>query len=121
MPKIFGFRLQAATEKLIGKFEDEVMLRHNNQQLLGTVYVDVQENQWAVAFAYNYARNPGLHGPENLVEARYSIRPPGNGSVCMFRTDIGAERPLATMPFADCNSFITYVLEQERQLVSGNI
>lgn len=120
MPKIFGFRPQVATEKLIGKFEDEVTLRHNNQRLLGTVYVDVQENQWAVAFAYNYARNSGLLGPENLIEARYSTLPKGNSSVCMFRSDTGVEKILSTMPFPDCNSFIAYVIEQERRLVSGN-
>ena len=51
MAKIIGIKLQADTRKLIETFEDEVMIRHNNQQLVGTVYVDMQENRWAVAFA----------------------------------------------------------------------
>jgi hypothetical protein len=51
MSKIFGFRPQAETRQLIDRFEDEVLIRHNNRPLVGTVYVDMQENQWAVAFA----------------------------------------------------------------------
>ena len=62
MSKIVGIRPQQETKKLIDKFEDEVMIRHNNQPLIGTVYVDMQEDRWSVAFAYNYSRKPGLHG-----------------------------------------------------------
>ena len=53
MSKIFGFRPQAATQQLIDKFEKEVLIRHNNQQLVGTVYIDMQDDRWAVAVAYN--------------------------------------------------------------------
>lgn len=34
MSKIVGFRPQQETQKLIEKFEDEVLIRYNNQQLL---------------------------------------------------------------------------------------
>jgi hypothetical protein len=70
MSKIFGFRPQAVTQKLIDKFEEEVLIRHNNQPLVGTVYVDMQEERWAVAFAYNYSRRSGIHGHENPLEVR---------------------------------------------------
>lgn len=118
MSKLFGFRPQTATQKLIEKFEDEVLVRVNNQQLLGTVYVDMAENRWAVAFAYNYSRNPGLHGHENALEACYSMTP-GKGTVKVFRSDSGTEKTLAVQSFSGCDSFVSFVLAQERIQVMG--
>ena len=77
MSKIFGFRPQAATQQLIDKFEDEVLIRHNNRQFVGTVYVDMQDDRWAVAVAYNYSRKPGLHGHENPLEVPVFMSCPG--------------------------------------------
>lgn len=117
MVKVIGIRPRADTQKMIGKFEDEVLIRHNNRQLIGTVYVDMQEDCWAVAFAYNYSRNPALHGPENPLEVRYSCPAQGTGSVRMFRSDADDEQTLKTRPFADSDAFICFVLAQERAQV----
>ena len=117
MSKIFGIKPQAATQQLIEKFEDEVLIRHNNQQLVSTVYVDMQENRWAVAFAYNYTRRPGIHGHENPLEVRYSCPAQESGSVQMFRSDEDVEKTLETTPLMDGDNFIRYVLLQERTLV----
>jgi len=119
MSKIFGFKPQPATKQLIEKFEDEVMIRHNNQQLVGTVYVDMQDDRWAVAFAYNYSRTPGIHGHENPLEVRYSCPAQESGSVRMFRSDKDAESTLAADPFQDRDSFVSYVLNRERMQVQG--
>lgn len=116
MSKIFGFMPQPATTKLIDKFEDEVMIRHNNQQLVGNVYVDMQENQWAVAFAYNYTRKPGIHGHENPLEVRYSCPVSDSSSVRMFRSDKDSERLLSTEVLKDGDAFIRFALTQERTL-----
>jgi hypothetical protein len=117
MSKIFGFRPQAATQELIDKFEDEVLIRHNNQQLVGTVYVDMQEDRWAVAFAYNYSRKPGIHGHENPLEVRYSCPVQESTSVRMFRSDTVSEKSLVTEPLKDRDAFVRFALTQELSLV----
>ena len=117
MPKIYGIKPQPATTQLLEKFEDEVVIRHNNQQLIGNVYVDMQKDRWAVAFAYNYTRHPGIHGHENPLEVRYSCPAQESGSVQMFRSDEDVEKTLETTPLRDGDDFIRYVLLQERTLV----
>lgn len=114
MSKIFGFKPQAATQQQIEKFEDEVLIRYNNQQLLGSVYVDMQEDRWAVAFAYNFARKPGLRGHENPLEVRYSARPGEAGRVQMFRSDAAAETLLEAGSVKDRDDFIRFALAEER-------
>jgi len=114
MAKIFGIKPQSETQKQIEKFEDEVLIRHKNQQLLGTVYVDMQEDRWAVAIAYNYSRKPGLHKPENPLEVRYSASPQETGRVQMFRSDAAAETVLDAGAIKDRDDFIRYALTQER-------
>jgi len=116
MAKIFGIRLQAATQQQIQKFEDEVMIRYNNQPLVSTVYVDMQDNRWAVAFAYNYSRKPGLHGHENPLEVRYSCPAQESSSVRMSRSDTANEKLLVTEPLEDRDAFVRFALTQERSL-----
>ena len=115
MSKIFGIKPKADTQKQIEKFEDEVLIRYNNLQLLGTVYVDMQEDHWAVAFAYNYSRKPGLHGHENPLEVRYSTRPQEAGRVQMFRSNDATEKVLETGALRDKDDFIRFALTQERR------
>lgn len=114
MAKIIGIRPQAETQKLIEKFEDEVLVRYNNQPLVSTVYVDMQENRWAVAFAYNYSRRPGIHGHENPLEVRYAAKPQEPGSVQVFRSDDALERTLDAGSIQDADDFIRFALVQER-------
>lgn len=118
MAKIIGIQPAAETQKLIGKFEDEVLVRHNNQPLVGTVYVDMQEERWSVAFAYNYSRKPGIHGHENPLESRYSVKPQEEKSVHLFRSDEEEERVLEAGQFSDGDSFIRFALTQERALAA---
>lgn len=117
MVKIIGFKPQATTLKLIEKFEDEVVIRHNNQPLVGSVYVDMQEHQWAVAFAYNYSRKPGIHGHENPLEVRYSCPREECTSIRMFRSDTPDEETLATEPLQDADEFVKFALTKERSFV----
>lgn len=116
MSKIIGIKPQADTWKLIEKFEDEILIRHNNQQLVGTVYVDIQETRWAVAFAYNYSRTPGIHGHENPLEVRYSCPMQESSSVRMFRSDTADEVMIPTEPLRDADAFIRFAITQERSL-----
>jgi len=43
--------------------------------LLGTVYVDISDEEWAVAIAYGRAQHPKLRGPEPAYEVRYAHLP----------------------------------------------
>lgn len=117
MSKIYGIKPLPATQQLIEQFEDEIMIRHNNQQLVGNVYVDMQPGRWAVAFAYNYTRRPGIHGHENPLEVRYSCPAQESSSVQMFRSDAPDEKSLETAPLKDGDEFIRFVLLQERSQV----
>lgn len=119
MSVIFGFRPKADTRKQIEKFEDEVLIRHNNQQLLGTVYIDMQEDRWAVAFAYNFSRKSGLSGRENPLEVRYLYTAQEKQGVRMFRSDRESEQILEGREFADGDAFIRFVLIQERNLIGS--
>lgn len=117
MSKFFGFLPHTTTQQLIDRFEIEVVIRHNNQPLVGTVYVDMQESRWAVAFAYNYSRKPGIHGHENPLEVRYSCPVRESTRVRMFRSDIAGEKSLESEPLHDPDAFVRFVLTQERSLV----
>lgn len=119
MAKILGIRPQAKTQDLIEKFEDEVLIRHNNQQLLGTVYVDMQEDRWSVAFAYNFSRKPGIRGRENPLEARYLYTVREKPGVRMFRSDRESEQELESEEFPDGDAFVRFALTQERALVGS--
>ncbi len=116
MAKIFGFKPQSATQQQIEKFEDEVLIRHNNQQLMGTVYVDMSETRWAVAFAYNYSRTQGIHGHENPLEVRYSCPAQEKTGVRMFRSDTAEEKAVATEPLRDADAFVQFAITQERAI-----
>ena len=116
MSKIFGFRPQAATQQQIEKFENEVLIRHNNQQLMGTVYVDMSETRWAIAFAYNFSRKPGLHGHENPLEVRYSCPAQEKTGVRMFRSDNESKKLLESESFPDADALVRFALTQERTL-----
>ncbi|WP_292346572.1 MULTISPECIES: hypothetical protein [unclassified Methanoregula] len=116
MARIIGFRPQQETHNLIEKFENEVLVRYNNQQLLGTVYVDMQMDRWSVAFAYNYSRKPGLNGPENPLEVRYLVQPLTVDRVQMFRSDTATEKILDAGTIRDKDDFLRFVLAQERSL-----
>jgi hypothetical protein len=118
MPKFFGCKPAGPTKAAAEKFENEVMVRQDNQMLVGTVYLDMQENAWAVAVAYNLARTPGLHGHENGLEVRYSYVPGTPDAAQMFRSDPGSVSPLAAGPFANPDSFAQYALGHERSIVT---
>lgn len=78
---------------------------------------DMQDDQWAVAFAYNYTRKPGLHGHENPLEVRYYCTVQESDSVRMFRSDTADEKSIDAEALSDGDAFIRFALTQERNLV----
>lgn len=118
MSKFYGLNPAPATRQAIEQFENNVLIRHNNQQLVGSVYVDMQDASWAVAFAYNMSRHPGLHGHENPLEVRYSYSPSQGPAVRMFRSDPAEEKTLDAERFGNPDTFIHFVMDYERRLLN---
>ncbi len=118
MSKFYGINPQPATRNAVVKFEDEVMIRKDNRFLISTVYLDMQEDRWAVAMAYNTSRNKGLHTHDNLLEVRYSYSLTKGKTIMMLRSDPIEELPLAAGPFADPDTFAQYAITYERDLIN---
>lgn len=117
MSKFYGFTPDSSTKQIVEQFENEVMIRHNNQILVGIVYGDMQNDRWAISIAYNLSRHPGLYGHEHGLEVRYSYRPRNGKIMTMLRLDPVEEIHLNAGPFPDPNSFARYALEYERNVV----
>jgi len=75
MSRFFGINPKPATRQVVAEFEEQVIIRKNKRFLISSVYLDMREDRWAVAMAYNPSRNPGLHGQDNVLEVRYSYSP----------------------------------------------
>jgi hypothetical protein len=121
MSKFYGITPQPATRQAVEKFEDEVMIRKDNRILISTVYLDMQEDRWAVAMAYNPSRHPGLHGHDNLLEVRYTYPLKKRMTITMMRSDPLEEIPIAAGPFADPDIFAQYAINYERELVDKRV
>jgi len=120
MARYFGYRPDDAMRKMIEQFENQMLVRYHNRHLVCTVYVDLQEKEWAVAFAYNYSHVPGIHGHENPLEVKYHTSPHVADGIRMFRSDEENERALVHDSCEDPSAFIRFVLECERTLASGS-
>jgi hypothetical protein len=118
MVKFYGISPQPATRQAAEKFENDIMIRRDNRFLVSTVYLDMQDERWAVAIAYNPSRSSGLEGPENLLEVRYSYKKPDGNKVTMFRSSPVEEASVAAGPFLDPDAFAQYMLMFERDLIT---
>jgi hypothetical protein len=118
MPKFFGCRPAGPTLQAVEKFENEVMIRKDNRILTSTVYLDMHDDRWAVAMAYNPSRHPGLHRHDNLLEVRYTYSLKEKLTMKMMRSDPMEEIPIAAGPFSDVDSFARYALDHERGIVN---
>ncbi len=118
MSKYYGFEPEPTTKLVVEKFENEVVIRHNNQILVSTVYVDMQNSHWAVAMAYNHSRHPGIHGHENMLEVKYSYSLGRDNVIRMFRSDPLQETPVNAGSFTDPNAFVKYVITNERMVLN---
>ena len=118
MARFFGCNPKTPTRQDVEKFENDVMIRHGNQLLVSTVYLDMQDNSWGVGIAYNVSRMTGIHGHENALEVRYSYIPGTPGTVNMFRSDLERETTMGGGPFTYPDAFARYVLKCERRVVN---
>lgn len=64
MPAYYGIDPLPTTRQAAEKFENRIMIRHDNRFLVPLVYLDIEPGRWAVAIAYNPVRHAGLGGHE---------------------------------------------------------
>lgn len=118
MSRYYGISPKPATRQAVETFEEEVMIRRDNRFLISSVYLDMQEERWAVAMAYNPSRNLGLHGHDNLLEVRYSYSQKDAGVVTMLRSDPIEETLIRAGPFTDPDAFAQYAIGYEREILN---
>jgi len=117
MPKFHGINPEQATCQAVEKFENEIMIRKDNRFLVSTVYLDMEETRWAVAIAYNPARNQGLAGHDNVLEVRYSYALNKRMTMTMMRSDPMEETIIPAGPFQDPDTFARHALALELLLI----
>jgi hypothetical protein len=117
MAKFFGLKPNSKLRSSAEKFENRVTIRRNNRRLLGKVYTDIADDQWAVSIAYNLAVEPGLWGKENDLEVKYSYNPQGEMIVSRMDTSCGDEVPVPAIQFHNPNEFVIWVLRKESDMV----
>lgn len=114
MSKFFGYKPQPKVKSAVETFEATTQIRSNNGILLGSVYVDVQDKEWAVAFAYGVTQHPKIRGPEPVYEVRYSLNPEEKAKAT--RTDTRSETPstIAAGEPKDVDTFVLWALHAEQ-------
>ncbi|MFB3765177.1 MAG: hypothetical protein ACE14P_07995 [Methanotrichaceae archaeon] len=114
MSKFHGIEPKPTTRQAVKEFEDEVMIGKDNSFLIATVYLDMEEDRWDVAVAYNPSRHLGPQWHENLLEVRYTYSLKNKMIITMMRSHPFEEIPIAAGPFEDFDTFAQYAITYER-------
>lgn len=120
MAKFFGLSPKSKTAKVTEEFENRMVIRKHNRRLIGKVYADIADTEWAVAVAYNQVQDPGIHGSENTLEIRYSYEPASEPVVHRLETDRGSQQNYSIEKFDNPDAFIVWALNQEKTLMANH-
>ncbi|MDI9633021.1 MAG: hypothetical protein QFX32_03065 [Methanolinea sp.] len=96
-------------------FESATAVTAPGGVILATVYVDIREEEWAVALAFGRARHPTIRGPEPAFEVRYSYRPGDSAALSFLDTRRGDPVPVPGGPFSSVDDFVVWVIEKEKE------
>jgi len=115
MSKFFGYKPKPQVKSAVDIFEEKTQIRSTNGILLGTVYIDIQDSEWAVAFAYGVTQHPKIRGPEPVYEIRYSLHPKEKAKA--VKTDTRNEMPstLVAGDLPDVDAFVLWALHAEQE------
>jgi hypothetical protein len=118
MSRYFGYSPSGTVRSAVESFESATQVRSAGGVLLGTVYVDIRDDEWAVAMAYGRIHHPKIRGPEPVYEVRYATSPQNGGTK---RLDTRQEAPgvIAGKQFPSVDAFVLWALEEEKGRVSG--
>lgn len=119
MSRYFGYSPKSAVKSAVESFENTTQVRRAGGILLGTVYVDIRDEEWAVAMAYGRAHHPKIKGPEAEYEVRYSRRTGDDAAAKRLDTRDGETVALPAGPFPSEDDFILWALREESGRVQG--
>ena len=119
MSRYFGYIPKGTVKTAVESYESKTLVMSPGGMLLGTVYVDIQDDEWAVAVAYGRAHHPKLRGPEPVYEVRYAHRPGDRGETKRLDTRQEEEGVLNAGPFPTTDEFVLWALNEEKGRISG--
>ncbi len=119
MARYFGYSPKGTVKDAVESFESKTQVRSAAGTLLGTVYVDVSDEEWAVAIAYGRTHHPKLRGPEPVYEVRYAQRTEEPGETKRIDTREEGACAITAEPFPSVDEFIIWALGEEKGRISG--
>jgi len=119
MPRFYGYSLKGTARSAVETFESTTQMSAPGGVLLVTVYVDIRDEEWAVAMAYGRTRHPKIREPEPVFEVRYSFRPENGEGVRFLDTRAGDPVPVSAGPFPSVDDFVTWAIGRERERLGG--
>jgi len=119
MARYFGYSPKGTVKSAVESFESKTLVRSAGGTLLGTVYVDISDEEWAVAIAYGRAQHPKLRGPEPAYEVRYAHLTGEAGETTRLDTREEASCAIPVDPFPSADEFVVWALSEEKGRIQG--
>lgn len=119
MSRYFGYSPTGTVKSAVESFESKTQMQNAGGMLLGTVYVDIRETEWAVAVAYGRTHHPKIRGPEPVYEVRYACRAGDGAQVTHLDTREESPGVIAGESFPSVDEFVLWTLKEERSHISG--
>lgn len=119
MSRFFGYTATGTVKSAVESFESTTQVKSAGGVLLGTVYVDIEEEEWAVAIAYGWTQHPKLRGPEPSYEVRYAYRTAEEAQIRCLDTRKEDHSIVAVEPFSSVDEFVLWSLKEESGRISG--
>ena len=121
MARYFGYSPKGTAKSAVESFESTTQVRNAGGTLLGTVYVDISDEEWAVAIAYGRTQHPKLRGPEPIYEVRYAHRTGEAGETERIDTREEDACAITVDPFPSVDEFIVWALGEEKGRITGTV
>lgn len=119
MSRYFGYSPSGTVRSAVESFESITQVRNAGGVLLGTVYVDISETEWAIAVAYGRTHHPKIRGPEPAYEIRYAYRIGDGRQVTKLDTREDSPGIIARESFPSIDAFVLWALREESRQIRG--
>lgn len=120
MSRYYGYTPKGTVRSAVESFESKTQVQGAGGMLLGTVYVDIRDEEWAVAIAYGRAHHPKIRGPEPIYEVRYAYRPEDGDVTERMDTRQDEKKTIESEPFPSVEDFVLWSLEKEKGCITGS-
>ncbi len=115
MSRFYGYSPKGTVKSAVESFESTTQMTAPGGVLLASVYIDIRDEEWAVALAFGRARHPTIRGPEPAFEVRYSFRPENGSGLKFLDTRKGEPVTMPGGPFSSVDDFVLWVIEKEKE------